>query len=964
MKPPSLHTEAARLEALRKYQILDTLPEQAFDDLTFLAAQTCDAPVALISFIDAEREWLKSKIGIDAAEFPRYESFCTYAIQQPDQLVVADTLRDERFATNPLVTSEPHIRFYAGAPLVTPGGYALGALCVMDSVPRELNERGQEALRALCRQVMWQLELRHQAFDLSEINEQLRRSEAKNRAMIAAVPDLIFHFRRDGTFLDFKPAKDYEPHLPPEKFLERKISEVMPPELSTPAMNAIEQALRSRDVQVLEYELPQNGETRSFEARFVAGDQDEVLAIARDISERKRVEERLRESEDRYRDLVENSQDLICTHDLEGRLLSVNPWAAKVLGYDPSSLVTKNTRDVLLPEFRHLFDEYLARIQRGGRASGLMVVQTSTGEKRIWEYNNTLRIQGVATPIVRGMAHDITERKRAEEALGASERFARSTLDALSAHIAILDETGTIIAVNRAWRNFAEANAAASNTVGVVNNYLAICEAPQNGDSALATEFAAGIRAVINGEQQEFSQEYSCHSPSEQRWFIGRVTRFLGEGPTRVVVAHENITERKRAEELLKRTVSLLTSTLESTADGILVVDLGRKIVTFNKKFLELWRIPEDAIEPRDDEGMLSFVQDQLTNPEAFMKRVKQLYEQPAATSYDVVEFKDGRIYERYCQPQKLDGEPIGHVWGFRDITERKTAEARLRHSEQHFRALIENASDSISVFSADGIIRYESPAISRLRGYAPEELIGRQVRDFVHPDDLPAIAKDFAFKLANPGVPFSFECRMLHKDGTYRFVDGTSVNLLDDPAVNGIVANTRDVTDRKQTEQALRESEEKLRQLQKMEAIGRLAGGIAHDFNNLLTAIIGYSDLSLRRLESADPVRRNIEEIKRAGERAATLTRQLLAFSRKQILQPKALNLNNVIREMDGMLQRLIGERIELIDELDPTLGHVLADPSQIEQVLMNLTVNACDAMPEGGKLVIKTANTDLDKQ
>ena len=171
-------------------------------------------------------------------------------------------------------------------------------------------------------------------------------------------------------------------------------------------------------------------------------------------------------------------------------------------------------------------------------------------------------------------------------------------------------------------------------------------------------------------------------------------------------------------------------------------------------------------------------------------------------------------------------------------------------------------------------------------------------------------------------------------------------------------------VTELRRVEAALRETEERLRQSQKLEAIGQLAGGIAHDFNNLLTAIIGYSDLTLRRLDPGDPLRRNVEEIKRAADRAASLTGQLLAFSRKQVLQPKVLDLNAVVSEMHKMLQRLIGADIALRTVLEPALGHVRADPAQLEQVVMNLVLNARDAMPQGGKLLIETANVELDEE
>jgi signal transduction histidine kinase/CheY-like chemotaxis protein len=185
-------------------------------------------------------------------------------------------------------------------------------------------------------------------------------------------------------------------------------------------------------------------------------------------------------------------------------------------------------------------------------------------------------------------------------------------------------------------------------------------------------------------------------------------------------------------------------------------------------------------------------------------------------------------------------------------------------------------------------------------------------------------------------------------KDGTLLYYEGT----------------IEDITERNRTEEALRESEERLRQSQKMEGIGQLAGGMAHDFNNILTAITGYSDLTLRKLPEDNPLRHNVEQIKKAGERAASLTRQLLAFSRKQILQPKVLNLNAVVPDMDKMLRRLISEDIDLLMVLDPALGSVKADPSQIEQVILNLFVNARDAMPKGGKLTIETSNVYLSEE
>lgn len=295
----------------------------------------------------------------------------------------------------------------------------------------------------------------------------------------------------------------------------------------------------------------------------------------------------------------------------------------------------------------------------------------------------------------------------------------------------------------------------------------------------------------------------------------------------------------------------------------------------------------------------------------------------------------------------------------------RLLAERASNATEARFMSLVEQSSDVITIMDAKGQVLYESPSVERVFGYSVVEALGRKLGEFVHPDSRAEVREVMTRLCKKPGTRAHFEFRLLHKDGHYVDVEAVMTNLLDDPNIRGIVINSRNVAERKQAELALHESEEQLRQSQKMDAVGQLAGGVAHDFNNLLAVIIGYSDLLMRTPTGlSEDVRRKIEQIGKAANRAAALTRQLLAFSRKQVLQPKSLDLNTVVGDMDKMLKRLIGEHIEMLTILAPNLGIVKADPGQVEQVLLNLAVNARDAMPAGGKLTIETANVVLDRQ
>jgi PAS domain S-box-containing protein len=260
---------------------------------------------------------------------------------------------------------------------------------------------------------------------------------------------------------------------------------------------------------------------------------------------------------------------------------------------------------------------------------------------------------------------------------------------------------------------------------------------------------------------------------------------------------------------------------------------------------------------------------------------------------------------------------------------------------------------DAVYTVNLEGHITFGNPALERLTGYGLEELRGRPSTALYGSDEVvPFFTGDMQGADGDP-LPHALETEVIRKDGVRAPVELSMAPLVHEGTIIGYVGVARDIAERKHLE-------EQLRQAQKMEVIGRLAGGVAHDFNNLLMVIAGYSDMLRRRLNSGHPLYKAAGEIQGAIDKAAGLTRQLLAFGRRQTLQPRVLDLNAVVAEIGAMLRRLISENIQLVMHLEPALGHVNADPSQLEQVLLNLAINARDAMPRGGVLTIETANID----
>ena len=649
------------------------------------------------------------------------------------------------------------------------------------------------------------------AIERKRTAEKLAVSELGYRRLFETAQDGIFILDADsGRIIDANPYLEKLLGYSTAEFIGKRLWEISPFR-DKQANQAAFRTLREKGF--IRYEdLPlATKDGRFIDVEFVSniygvGDKQVIQCNIRDISERKLAETALQENETKFRAIFETTLDAILLANDNGAYIDANPAACALMGLEYPQLMGRRIADFAAPDTRDAVGAAWGDFLREGQQSGEFEIFRPDGSERQVEFR---AVAGALPGVHMAVLRDITERKQSEVALQEARRFLQSTLNALSSHIAVLDENGTIIAVNAAWRRFAEENDGVAIACGVGANYLGVCEKAVGVWSEQAPSVAAGIREVIACRRSDFHLEYPCHSPTEQRWFLVRVTQFGGDGPLHVAVAHENITERKLAEQELRDSETRKSAILETALDCIIGIDAQSRIMEWNPasektfgyrreeamgKLMPELIMPE-ALHPAHFAGM----EKRLATGEGPLlgRRIEMLALRRNGEEFPV-ELAITRI--------ESEGQPVFIAY-LRDITESKQAQETLRASEELNRSILESSSDCIKLLDMDeSLLSMNGPGLCLMEIDDFSQVEGQCWRGFWEGqgNELARAAVD----AAKAGGIGRFQGFCPTAKGTMKWWDVAVTPILNEHGQPvRLVSISRDLTESKLAEQALQDS-------------------------------------------------------------------------------------------------------------------------------------------------------------
>ena len=1089
--------EAERIAALQRSIIFDT-PEEEFDEIVFLATQLCAAPMAAIAFSGETGPYFKSHIGISDALIRQATSLCEQTILEPlarDRDSLSGTLRDTRDTAEPLAASETPLRFYVGVPLLTPDGYTVGCLSVMDLMPRELTAPQRDSLQILGRQVMRLLAKRH---DSGISSREPWESQHFFQSTLDALTSHIAVLDQEGTIVAVNRIW--------QRFSEEnggsatscgigsnyidscaQASGLWSDEASLVAEGIRAVAAGEQQMFSVEYPCHSPGTERWFVVRVTRLDWDgptRVVVAHENITERKRAE---REVVFQAR-LLDTVGQAVIANDMDGVVLYWNRFAERLYGWTSAEAVGCNIASLVVPESGRsnvpgvlcqmaagegLSNEFIVKHRDGthflalvtstpiygedGRVIGIIGISSDTTERkqmeealrksdemfrqlsdniadvfwiaspdfqeiryvspgyeRIWgctcgslyddphqwieailvedrerviaeftrlrmnaytvsvEYrimrpDGTIRwlhdrgfqVRNAADAVIgiTGIVTDITERKQAEAALRASEERFRTTLENLM-------EGCQIIAHD--WR-YLYANAGAGRHGKRPVQELLGRTMMEAFPGIEATEMFAVLQQCMTERISRRIENEFVYGDGTSAWFELAIEPV----PEGVFVLSLDITERKRAEDELRWKSAFLEAQVQSSIDGILVVNSEGKKILKNQRMADLFKIPPHIRDDADDSLTLRWVTSMTRDPERFIERVAYLYAHQNEIGMDEIELKDGTILERYSSPVlSKEGVYYGRIWTFHEITKRKRAE----RENLRLAAIVESTDDAVISMTIDeGTITSWNQGASRLYGYTAEEVIGRPISVLI-PSGKYNGESAVLEKIRRGEYVDHFETTRQRKDRTLVDVSLT-ISPLKDPEGRIIGASkiARDVTERKQAELALKQARDELenrvteRTTDLVMAIedadranrakSEFLSRMSHELRTPLNAILGFGQI-LNKQELTPLQKESVQYILKGGRHLLDLINEVLDIARVEAgrmeLSVEPIALEDIVPEACALVRPLATERQVRLEVDLSTLSamHVLADRQRLKQVLINLLSNGIKYNHPGGRV------------
>lgn len=684
----------------------------------------------------------------------------------------------------------------------------------------------------------------------------------------------------------------------------------------------------------------------------------EIINFLQEVPKSKKSKEILGKRNDFIINLLQASPSFFIVIDSEGKILFMNDPILKALGYTLEEVVSKDYFSTLVQEPYFLKNsnnfEKMLNSKRIPFDENRLITKDGRELFVKWNIHPVLK-KNSELEYFFGVGIDITEKKLAEKAL--KENMAQYRI--------LAENLTDVIWTMDLHMRFSFLSPSITRLLGYsVKEAMSLPLEKLLPPSSMKVVQSTMVEEMANekSDQKDLYRtrileiELYCKHGSKV-WTENKVKFFYDQNnnPIGILGVTRDIDDRKQKENALSEHENILHTLLQETPSTIIVLDCTGRYIDVNKAALEFFEC--------NKENLIGKTFWEFAPPYS-MNKWKKEYQKFVDKKIVEMDFLvHGRIKTLFLSMISITTSEknvcycIGH-----DITQRKQAEKSLKESEERYRIIMENQTDLVVKTHPDGRFLFVSPSYCELFGKSEEELLGKRFIPKIHKDDSEATVKAMEELCTFPYTCY-IEQRTLTKYGWKWLAWSNKAICSDDGNIEAIVSVAREITERKESEQEKEKMYSQVLQSQKMEAVGTLAGGIAHDFNNLLMVIKGYSDFLSEKIPQGSPMKDDIKEIKKAVERASSLTTQLLTFSRRQNIQPKLLDLNTLVSDLEKMLRRLIGEDIHLKSILDPDLKHVKADQAQLDQVIMNLAINARDSMPHGGALYIKTENVALDQ-